>query len=83
MTSTRASRPSSPPCCSARSAKIFFFSRLRTRSCAPAEPLRRTSTEGLVSGSSVSIFQSSCSPMKPVTPVITIFLPASRSRRRP
>ena len=53
------------------------------RSRAPAERFRRTSTAGVVSGSSVRIFQSSCSPMKPVTPVIRIFLPASRSRSRP
>ena len=65
------------------SAKIGFLTTEIIRSRALADPFRRTSTAGLVSGSSVKIFHSSCSPMNPVTPVITIFLPASRSFSRP
>ena len=62
---------------------MSFLTTAIIRSRAPAERFRRTSTAGVVSGRSVRIFQSSCSPMKPVTPVIRIFLPASRSRSRP
>ena len=50
---------------------------------AEADPLRRTRTPTVTPGRSVSIFHSNCSPMNPVTPVITIFLPASRSAIRP
>ncbi len=84
ITSIRlSSSASGPPAASRTPRKMSFLTTVIIRSRAPAERFRRTSTAGVVSGSSVRIFQSSCSPMKPVTPVIRIFLPASRSRSRP
>ena len=53
------------------------------RCSAVIEPFGRTRTTARVSGSSVRIFQRICSPMKPVTPVMTIFWPDRRSFRRP
>ena len=91
ITSIRSSSSAGiPPAAATASAKIGLRSRPATRSSALAEPLRRTSTDGRVSGSSVRIFHSSCSPMNPVTPVITSFsppagraaAPAVRGRRR-